>query len=204
MTRFALALLLLGLPVWAGAQAFKCPDPMSGGVLYTDQPCAGGEAVVPARTPEQVQQDAQRAEAARERTLQQREQALQREQQRLDEARAAAEAARPPATLAESAECRAARAEASFRAASVTATEEQIRTARANAALACGQPAPPEIVVAPPAPRWGWNTDVWPPHHVPARPHVRPPQRPPIPPRPHPQTPPQPQYAPGTEPLPMR
>lgn len=203
MTRFALALLLLGLPAWAGAQAFKCPDPVGGGVLYTDQPCAGGEAVVPARTPEQVQQDAERADAARERALQQREQALQREQQRLEDARAA-EAARPPATPAESAECRAARAEASFRAASVTATEAQIRTARANAALACGQPAPPEIVVVPPAPRWGWSTDVWPPHHAPARPHVRPPQRPPVPSRPHSQTPPAPQYAPGTEPLPMR
>ena len=201
MTRFALALLLLGLPAWAGAQAFRCPDPAGGGVLYTDQPCAGGEAVVPARTPEQVQQDAQRADAARERALQQREQALQREQQRLEDARAA-EAARPPATPAESAECRAARAEASFRAASVTATEEQIRTARANAALACGQPAPPEIVVVPPVPRWG--TDVWPPYGSPARPHVRPAQRPPTGPRLHPQTPPTPQYAPGTEPLPMR
>ncbi|CAM5793191.1 DUF4124 domain-containing protein [Ottowia pentelensis] len=189
----ALVALALCAPLAAGAQAYRCVDAASGRTLYTDQPCKGGATVVPKPTEEQLQRDAERAQEARERSLQQREQTVQREQDRLDAARSA-EAQRPPPAAApsESQACRAAREEASFRAASVTATEEQIRTARANAALACGQPAPPEIVVAPP-PRW--------------RPHVYPrPDRYPgySGPAPWPRAvDSQPSYAPGTEPLPM-
>ena len=188
----AFVALALCAPLAAGAQAYRCVDAASGRTLYTDQPCKGGATVVPPPTPEQLQRDAERAQEARERSLQEREQAVQREQDRLDAARSA-EAQRPPPVVqpSESQACRAARDEASFRAASVTATEEQIRTARANAALACGQPAPSEIVVAPP--RW--------------RPHVYPrPDRypgysgPALRPR---AVDPQPSYAPGTEPLPM-
>lgn len=185
----ALAALALAAPLCAAAQAYRCTDAASGRTLYTDQPCAGGQTVVPRRTPEQMQQDAERAQAARERALAEREQALEREQQQLQQARA--EQAQRPAPLppSESAACRAAREEASFRAASVTASEEQIRTARANAALACGQPAPAEIVVAPP----------------PLRPYRwRPPHGPAWRPAPPAQRPSAPQYAPGTEPLPMR
>lgn len=148
MNRIAIV-LMLGLPLGAWAQAFKCPDPATGRVLYTDQPCKGGEAVVPARTPEQIEADARRADAAREHALQQREQALERERLRLEEERHA-EALRPPPSPVESDACRAARQEATFRAASRTASEEEIRTARANAALACGQAPPPEIVVVRP------------------------------------------------------
>ena len=181
-----LVALALGLPLAAAAQAYKCVDAASGRTLYTDQPCKGGATVVPRPTDEQLQRDAERAQQARERGLQEREQAVLREQDRLDAARAAEAQRPPPAAPSESAACRAAREEASFRAASVTASEEQIRTARANAALACGQPAPPEIVVAPP-PRW--------------RPHPWPDRPPPVRPRPVAS---QPSYAPGTEPLPMR
>ncbi len=182
-----LVVLALGLPLTAAAQAYKCVDAASGRTLYTDQPCKGGATVVPRPTDEQLQRDAERAQQARERGLQEREQAVQREQDRLDAARAAEAQRPPPVPPSESAACRAAREEASFRAASVTASEEQIRTARANAALACGQPAPPEIVVAPP-PRW--------------RPHPWPDRPPPVV-RPRPVAS-QPSYAPGTEPLPMR
>lgn len=181
-----LVALALGLPLAAAAQAYKCVDAASGRTLYTDQPCKGGATVVPRPTDEQLQRDAERAQQARERGLQEREQAVQREQDRLDAARAAEAQRPPPVPPSESAACRAAREEASFRAASVTASEEQIRTARANAALACGQPAPPEIVVAPP-PRW--------------RPHPWPDRPPSVRPRPVAS---QPSYAPGTEPLPMR
>lgn len=181
-----LVALALGLPLAAAAQAYKCVDAASGRTLYTDQPCKGGATVVPRPTDEQLRLDAERAQQARERGLQEREQAVQREQDRLDAARAAEAQRPPPVPPSESAACRVAREEASFRAASVTASEEQIRTARANAALACGQPAPPEIVVAPP-PRW--------------RPHPGPDRPPPVRPRPVAS---QPSYAPGTEPLPMR
>ncbi|MEZ5607518.1 MAG: DUF4124 domain-containing protein [Burkholderiaceae bacterium] len=182
-----LAVLALAMPLAGWAQAYKCVDAASGRTLYTDQPCKGGATVVPKPTEEQLQRDAERAQQARERGLQEREQAVLRQQEQLDAARTA-EALRPaPVPPAESAACRSAREEASFRAASVTASEEQIRTARANAALACGQPAPPEIVVAPPPPRW--------------RPHPWPDRRPP-PVRPRPASS-QPSFAPGTEPLPM-
>lgn len=185
MIRTTLVLLAAVLPLCAGAQAFKCTDPATGRTLYTDQPCKGGQEVVPRRSAEEMREDAQRADSARERRLQQREAALQRERERLEDARAV-EAQRPPAPVppSESAACRAAREEASFRAASVTASEEQIRTARANAALACGQPAPTEIVVVPPARRWHPPPD----RDRPIRPRPTPPRR----------------YEPGTEPLPMR
>ena len=186
MNRLALVALFALLPAVAGAQAIRCKDPATGKILYTDQPCKGGATVVPKPTDEQLRQDAERAQQARERAVQQREDAVLRQQQQLDADRTA-EALRPrPVPPAESEACRRARQEASFRAASVTASEEQIRTARANAALACGQPAPAEVVVLPPPlPRWR-----------PPRPWNDPPPRP--------QRPPPPQYAPGTEPLPMR
>ena len=184
--RTLLALALFA-PLLASAQAYRCQDAASGRTLYTDQPCKGGATVVPRPTDEQLRLDAERTQQARERAVQQREDAVLRQQQQLDAARTA-EAQRPrPVPPAESDACRRAREEASFRAASVTASEEQIRTARANAALACGQPAPPEIVVAPPPPRW--------------RPHPWPDRRPP-PVRPRPASS-QPSFAPGTEPLPM-
>ena len=182
-----LTLLALAVPLLAGAQAYKCVDPASGRTLYTDQPCKGGATVVPTPTEEQLRQDAERAQEARERAVQQREDAVLRQQQQLDAARTAEARRLRPVPPAESDACRRAREEASFRAASVTAREEQIRTARANAALACGQPAPAEVVVLPPpVPRWRPPPRPW---------NLAPPQ---------PQRPPPPQYAPGTEPLPMR
>ena len=187
MNRFALFVALCLLPVLAGAQAVRCKDPASGRILYTDQPCPGGELVVPRRSEAELAQDAASAAQAREAAERREALTVQREQLRLEGARQA-EAARVPPSPAESDGCRAARAEASFRAASRTASEEEIRTARANAALACGQPPPAEIVVVPPPP-----------------PHWRPPPRPrrePWPERPRPPAPPR--YAPGTEPLPMR
>lgn len=184
MSRTLLMLALLA-PLAAGAQAYRCQDAASGRTLYTDQPCKGGATVVPKPTEEQLRQDAERAQQARERAVQQREDAVLRQQQQLDAARTAAAQRPRPVPPAESEACRRAREEASFRAASVTASPEQIRTARANAALACGQAAPAEIVVAPPPPRW----------HPPPPPWSEPPR---------PQRPPPPQYAPGTEPLPMR
>ena len=187
MNRFALFVALCLLPVLAGAQAVRCKDPASGRILYTDQPCPGGELVVPRRSEAELAQDAASAAQAREAAERREALTVQREQLRLEGARQA-EAARVPPSPAESDGCRAARAEASFRAASRTASEEEIRTARYNAALACGQPAPAEIVVVPPPPA----------------PHWRPPPRPRREPWEPPRPPPSPRYAPGTEPLPMR
>ena len=183
--RTLLALALFA-PLLAGAQAYRCQDAASGRTLYTDQPCKGGATVVPRPTDEQLRLDAERAQLARERGLQEREEAVLRQQEQLDAARDAQAQRPPPAAPSESSACRAAREEASFRAASVTASEQQIRTARANAALACGQPPPPEIVVAPPR----WRPRPWPGRPPPVvRPRLAASQ---------------PSYAPGTEPLPMR
>ena len=156
-----LAVAALMLPLLAGAQAFRCHDPATGRTLYTDQPCKGGELVVPARTEEEIRQDALAAQDARERRAEQQEQAQRREAQAREVARLEA-SARPPPSPAETAECRAARAEADFRARSNTATVEQIRTARYNAALACGQQPPADVVVVQPDP---WDV-VPPPSHV--------------------------------------
>ncbi len=154
LNRLALTLALACLPAVAGAQAIRCTDPATGKTLYTDQPCKGGELVVPRRTEAEIQQDAANAAAARER---EREQDRERTERALErEARLAREARlRPPASPADSEACRRARAEASFRAASFSALPEEIRTARYNAALACGQPPPADIVVVQPvAPAW--------------------------------------------------
>ena len=154
MTRFALTVALALLPVVAGAQAIRCKDAETGKILYTDQPCKGGEVVVPKRTEAEIQQDAAYAaearEREREREYERAQRALQRETQLAREA-----AARSPASWADSDACRRARAEASYRAATFSASAEEIRTARYNAALACGQPPPADIVVVQPvAPAW--------------------------------------------------
>ena len=151
MNRLALVALFALLPAVAGAQAIRCKDPATGKILYTDQPCKGGELVVPQRSEADIARDAATAAAARERehdrAVQQREErALQREQLRAQQA-----ALPPPAPPAETEACRAARAEAAFRAGSFSASAEEIRTARYNAALACGQPPPADVVVVPPS-----------------------------------------------------
>lgn len=154
MTRFLLLTAAwLATPLLADAQAFRCPNPATGQVVYTDQPCQGGTLVAPRRSEQELRQDAQAATQAREREAERQAQALAQEQQRLQAAQAeaawrAAQATRP----AETDDCRAARAEADFRARSFSATPEQIRTARHNAALACGQPPPSEVIVVQPPP----------------------------------------------------
>ena len=93
---------------------------------------------------------AEAREREREREYERAQRALQRETQLAREA-----AARSPASWADSDACRRARAEASYRAATFSASAEEIRTARYNAALACGQPPPADIVVVQPvAPAW--------------------------------------------------
>jgi hypothetical protein len=144
-----LGAMVLALPLWASGQVFRCADPAGGKTLYTDQPCAGGQAVVPAQSPEEARAEADRAEAARAESLSREELALRRERERLELEQARASVRPQPPS--ETAACSEARKEATFRAGTVGATEEQIRTARANAALACGQPAPDEVpVVQPP------------------------------------------------------
>ncbi|MCA0327527.1 MAG: hypothetical protein LCH89_18285 [Proteobacteria bacterium] len=204
MTRRALLLAVLAWPALAGAQAIRCTDPATGRTLYTDQPCQGGALVVPPRSPEQQRQDADNAAQARERSLQQREAALRRERERLDAERAA-QAVQAQRPLAESDACRAARAEASFRAGSFAANEEQIRTARYNAALACGQQPPSDVVVVQPQP-WGAAYPV-PPRHPMVSPRPVSPVAPYIPPRtPPPQAHagPQPGFRIGPAPEPPR
>lgn len=169
--RWAFGMVLLAGASLAGAQAYKCVDPGSGRTLYTDQPCARGALVVPRPSAEEVQERAERAEAARERAEHERAASELREQQRAAE-RAAAEAARAPS---DSPACHAARQQASKLAADMQTSEEQMRTARANAALACGQPPPPEIVIhAPPIVRRV-------PPHRPGRIRIAPPASAPVP-----------------------
>ena len=202
MNRLALVALFALLPAVAGAQAIRCKDPATGKILYTDQPCKGGELVVPQRSEADIARDAANAAAARERehdrAVQQREErALQREQLRAQQA-----ALPPPAPPAETEACRAARAEAAFRAGSFSASAEEIRTARYNAALACGQQPPADIVVVQP--------------YAPVAPYPRPPHRYPRPghgeyspgwgggPFGMPRPTPRPRYEPGTEPIPAQ
>lgn len=202
MNRLALVALFALLPAVAGAQAIRCKDPATGKILYTDQPCKGGELVVPQRSEADIARDAANAAAARERehdrAIQQREErALQREQLRAQQA-----ALPPPAQPAETEACRAARAEAAFRAGSFSASAEEIRTARYNAALACGQQPPADIVVVQP--------------YAPVAPYPRPPHRYPRPghgeyspgwgggPFGMPRPTPRPRYEPGTEPIPAQ
>ena len=135
MNRLALVALFALLPAVAGAQAIRCKDPATGKILYTDQPCKGGELVVPQRSEADIARDAANAAATRERehdrAIQQREErALQREQLRAQQA-----ALPPPAPPAETEACRAARAEAAFRAGSFSASAEDIRTARSFEAV---------------------------------------------------------------------
>lgn len=171
MNRSTVLALALLLPTLAAAQAIRCTDPATGKVLYTDQPCKGGTLVVPKRTEAEQRADEEAAALAQERAerraQQAQEQALQREQ--LRQQALAAEATRAAAASpADSVACRQAQQEASFRAASFSATEEEIRTARYNAALACGQQPPAEIVVVQPVQR------AWP---LRPPPPPRPPQR---------------------------
>lgn len=142
MLRIVLLLVLLGaLPGAAQAQAFRCTD-ASGAPTYTDQPCPGGALVVPAPSAAQQAAEAERAADAQARLQALRATSQQMEQARLarEETQAAVRAAVPPA---ESSACRAARDAATAASASTSTTLEERRTARANAALACGQ-APPE------------------------------------------------------------
>ena len=153
MRRTLVIALMLGLPLMASAQAIRCTDPVTGRTVYTDQPCRGGEVIVPARTEAERMADEMAAEQARARAAERQQQAQYEQRMRLETARqeAAAAAALPPS---QTPQCRRAMDEADFRARSNSATTEQIRTARYNAALACGQQPPADVVVVPPEP-WG-------------------------------------------------
>ncbi|MBR6976188.1 MAG: DUF4124 domain-containing protein [Ottowia sp.] len=148
MTRLTLPLaaLALALPLAAHAQAFRCTD-ATGRVLYTDQPGDGGDLVVPALTPEEQERRRQADAEAQARRAAERQQALEAERlrlerERLELERSAVQAANPQ----DSSACRQARAHAEEVANSRSSSAEQIRTARYNAALACGQQPPVEVV----------------------------------------------------------
>lgn len=149
MLRIVLLLLLSG--AWPGvgqAQAFRCTD-ATGALTYTDQPCRGGALVVAPPSAEEQAAEAERAAEAQVRLQALRATSQELEQARLarEQAQAALRATLPPA---ESSACRAARDAAAATAQKTTATFEEQRTARANAALACGQAPPEEPVVV-----WG-------------------------------------------------
>jgi hypothetical protein len=143
---------LLALPLLASAQAIKCRDPATGKTLYTDQPCSGGELVVPARTADDMQRNTDAAAQARDDADRQERLSIERARQQLqaEQAAAAMDRMRAETAMIDANACRAARAEASFRSGSFSASEEEIRTARYNAALACGQQPPADVVVVQP------------------------------------------------------
>lgn len=152
MLRLTLMLLLSVLPWAAQAQAFKCTD-ARGDTTYTDQPCKGGALVVPQATPEQLAADAERAAEAQARARSRAESNQEWERARLAREQAQAEA-RMATSPAESNACRVARDAMNQAAQSTTASAEEQRAARVNAALACGQPAPEEPVVVWGGPRY--------------------------------------------------
>lgn len=80
------------LPALAGAQVYKCPDPATGKMIFTDQKCDDGKLAVPARTEEQIRQDNEAAAQANKDT-QRREQAseaLERQRAQAEQAQTAA------------------------------------------------------------------------------------------------------------------
>ena len=145
-----LAALTLALPLAAQAQAFRCTD-ATGRVLYTDKPCDGGDLVVPALTEEEQARRRIAESEALARQAAARQQALEAEslrlaRERLEVERAAAAAAAQAARPQDSSACREARANADWLAGSKGVSAERLRTARYNAALACGQQPPAEVV----------------------------------------------------------
>lgn len=65
----------------ASAQVYRCPDPASGKLTYSDAPCTSGEQIVRQRSVAEQQLDMERAELARQRfQIEQDRQAI-REQQ---------------------------------------------------------------------------------------------------------------------------
>lgn len=162
MQRIAIFAIMTLAALTAHGQILKCTDPQTGRVTFSDNPCATGQhgvEVAPRLTPEQIQADRDRANAAHERRSRERAE----EQQRAAELAATTPAAPAPQwqapNAAHSNDCRQAQRDLETIASSITGSEEHRRnrinaaTVRVNAA--CGmqteliQP-PPQIVVAPP------------------------------------------------------
>lgn len=149
MTRYFLLALLGLLSCAAQAQAFRCSDG-AGRTVYTDKPCVGGAMVVAPPSKAELAQQAGRAAELQQRTEALRVVNQELERERLARESAVADAGRQhaPALPAEALECRAARDEAMQWAQDGRTPLEVPRTARANAALACGQAPAEEPVLA--------------------------------------------------------
>lgn len=63
--KVVLAAMMATACAMTGAQVFRCPDKATGHITYSDVACADGRQIVRERTPEERQQDAERAERAR-------------------------------------------------------------------------------------------------------------------------------------------
>ena len=162
MQRIAIFAVLTLAALTAHGQIIKCTDPRTGRVTFSDSPCATGQSgveVAPRLTPEEIQADRERANAANER----RDRERAEERQRAADLAAATPAATAPQwqqpNLANTNECRQAQRDLETIASSITGSEE-LRRNRINAATvrvnaACGmqtemiQP-PSQVVVAPP------------------------------------------------------
>lgn len=162
MQRFIIFAVLTLAAFAAQSQVIKCTDPRTGRVTFSDSPCEVGQKgveVLPRRTPEEIEQDRQRADEANARRA--REQAEDR-QRAADQAAATAAAMPPPSpqptSQANSNACVQAQRELDMVAGSTTGNEEYRRnrinaaTVRVNAA--CGLQTemiqPPSTVVVPP------------------------------------------------------
>lgn len=143
--RWLWASALCVLPLAAQAQVLRCTD-ARGQPYYTDQPCPNAVLVAPARTEQERLQDSLAAERARQQLEDARQQVSSRPPVVVLPAPTPPLPPSPAVALADSLACRQARDEAAFRA-SVATRAEEIRTARHNAALACGQTPPTEVVV---------------------------------------------------------
>ena len=75
--KWKLAIAIWFVTAYAQAQVFKCPDPSTGKVTYSDAPCTGGAQIERQRSPDELYLDRERAALARERF------ALERERQQV-------------------------------------------------------------------------------------------------------------------------
>lgn len=97
MTRSKLVFAVFAMAACASAsaQVYKCPDPVTKKVTYSDAPCTDGKQIVRQMTDEERALSAERASIARERTQLERDRAALRQQQDAPRAQVPQTAAAP-------------------------------------------------------------------------------------------------------------
>lgn len=153
--QLVLAMLTMAACATASAQVYKCPDPVTKKVTYSDAPCTDGKQIVRQMTDEERALSAERANIARERIQLERDRAALRQQQDAPRAHAPQAAAAPAINQFE---CQKAKREAAI-ASNMNSGDNDSKRRRMNRAIievneACGTKTellqePPKIFVQP-------------------------------------------------------